>query len=394
MAWSRPVGDSTVAPMGTSLRRWDADVVVVGAGIIGLAHAVDAVRRGLSVTIVERDERANGASIRNFGHCYVSAQAGDARELALASRSRWLELAVEAGFRIVESGTVLVARLPEELEVIREFAAGHDDVAVLEPDEVLVRAPVSPDGVVGGLWTAADCRVDPREAIPAIARWLEEEHGVTLLNRTTALGVETGSVATSRGEIGAGAIVVAAGDDLDRLFPDAADIAGMRRCSLQMLRVTSPGGRTIVPALTAGTALLRYARFADCPSLPALRARVAAERPELIEAGVNLIVTQRDDGDLVVGDTHAYDVTPEPFRSEALDRLLLDEAASLLGSGPLEVRERWLGVYAYAPDLDVLVISPSAGVRGVTVTTGIGMTIGLGLAERVLDELCGHPVTI
>ncbi|MGV9538945.1 FAD-dependent oxidoreductase, partial [Streptosporangium sandarakinum] len=31
-----------------------ADLVIVGAGIVGLAHAVDAVRRGLSVTVIER----------------------------------------------------------------------------------------------------------------------------------------------------------------------------------------------------------------------------------------------------------------------------------------------------------------------------------------------------
>ena len=37
------------------------DLAIVGAGIVGLAHAVEAVRRGLSVVVVERDERATGA---------------------------------------------------------------------------------------------------------------------------------------------------------------------------------------------------------------------------------------------------------------------------------------------------------------------------------------------
>ncbi|WP_154403468.1 FAD-dependent oxidoreductase, partial [Bordetella pertussis] len=43
------------------------DVVVVGAGMLGIAHAWAAARRGLSVAVVERSQRAHGATIRNFG---------------------------------------------------------------------------------------------------------------------------------------------------------------------------------------------------------------------------------------------------------------------------------------------------------------------------------------
>lgn len=373
-------------------RQWDADVVVVGAGIVGLAHALEAVRRGLSVTVVERDERALGASVRNFGHCFVTAQAGESLELALESRARWLELGADAGFAVRECGTVLVARRAEELAVVHEFVESRSHVAeVLTAGEVRARVPVAADRLLGGLWTPLDCRLDAREALPAIARWLEQENDVTFLWRTAAHGADTGTVWTSRGDVRAEAIVLAAGHDLDRLVPDAE----LDRCTLQMLRVSAPDGRTIEPALMTGLSLLRYRAFARCPSAPALQARLAEERPELLEAGVNLIVAQRPDGDLVVGDTHTYAVDASPFRSEAFDRLVLDEAAALLGSGPLAVRERWLGVYAHAPDRELLVTSPAPGVRGVAVTAGIGMTIGLGLGARVLDELHGRrPVTI
>lgn len=370
------------------------DVAIVGAGIVGVAHAVDAVRRGLSVTVVERDDRPSGASVRNFGHLFPSAQAGVALEVALDSRSRWLELAAEAGFWLLESGTLLVARLPEELAVIEEFAATAGiDARVLTRDEVLRRAPVSDSGLLGGLSTRLDCRVDPREALPALCAWLQRDKGVTFLWGTTALGAEGGVLSTSRGEVRAEAIVVAAGHDLDSLLPETAEEAGLRRCSLHMLRVASPGSRSFAPALGSGLALLRYSGFAECPSVAALRARIERERPELLAEAVNLLVTQRPDGDLVVGDTHHYAVTPSPFRDERLDELLLEEAARLLG-GPLTVRERWQGIYADAPDRDFLIAAPTRGVRAVAVTTGIGMTTAFGLAPRVLDEIFDQtPVT-
>jgi glycine/D-amino acid oxidase-like deaminating enzyme len=53
-----------------------ADVVVVGAGILGLAHAHEARKRGLSVVVVDKDERCVGASIRNFGFVTVSGLRG------------------------------------------------------------------------------------------------------------------------------------------------------------------------------------------------------------------------------------------------------------------------------------------------------------------------------
>src|SRR5262249_21270055 len=171
-----------------------ADVVVVGAGIVGLAHAVAAVRRGLSVVVVERDEHPRGASIRNFGHCYPSAQAGEALELAEEARAGWAALAPGAGSVIPRAGTLPVVRRPEELAVVREFVQTEPrDAHVLEPEEVLARAPVSVERLLGALWTPRDCRVEPREAVPAIVDWLRTEHGVRFLWRTAALAADTGT---------------------------------------------------------------------------------------------------------------------------------------------------------------------------------------------------------
>ncbi|MBA3781924.1 MAG: FAD-dependent oxidoreductase, partial [Nocardioides sp.] len=95
-----------------------SDLLVVGSGIVGLGHAVEAVRRGLTVTLVEREDRVVGASVRNFGHSCATAQAGVALDLARASRERWLELGRHAGFWVGTTGTVVVARADDELVLL------------------------------------------------------------------------------------------------------------------------------------------------------------------------------------------------------------------------------------------------------------------------------------
>ncbi|UKA63808.1 TIGR03364 family FAD-dependent oxidoreductase [Arthrobacter sp. FW306-04-A] len=384
-----------------------SDVVIVGAGIVGLAHAAHAVANGLSVTILERDHRAVGASIRNFGHCCVTAQSGELYELAQTSRKYWLEFAALAGFWAVESGAVVLARTEAEMDVLRELSAAREEgqVELLSPDGVRSRlcsgaGSTVPDGggaapapwpaLVGGAFLRDDLRVDPRTTVATLAAWLARQAGVDIHWNTAALGFEDSAgqptVRTPRGDFLGKQVFVCVGHDVDYLFPSLAEEHRIERCALQMSRAAQPPGLKIDPAVLTATSMLRYPAFMEMPAAAALRAEVEQDRPELMDIGANVMFTQRPDGTLILGDSHHYHRTAAPFMDETVTTILSKDIEKAIGT-PLDVIERWQGIYASSSVAPILVRETQPGITVVSVTSGVGMTLSFGLAHRNISQL-------
>src|SRR5262245_62971029 len=103
------------------------DAVVVGAGVIGLAHACHFAKRGMRVGVFERHPRAMGASVRNFGMLWPIGQPpGRMHALARRSRALWLEVLRASGLWYAESGSLHVAYHDDEAAVLREFVEAHE----------------------------------------------------------------------------------------------------------------------------------------------------------------------------------------------------------------------------------------------------------------------------
>ena len=365
------------------------DLAVVGAGIVGLAHALAGVRRGLRVAVFERDARANGASVRNFGFVTITGQeAGDTRRRALRSREIWEEVALEARIDILQRGTLFVARRPEALAVLEEFAAGEmgGGCELVSAREARQRLPQLRAGIAGALASPHELRIEARDAIPAIAAWLEERHGVVFSWENPTLAIEGTSVRHAHGTLEARAVVVAPGTSVVEFAPQYARRVELRQCTLQMMRIAAPGLR--LPAVVmSDLSLLRYGGLASLDAAAALRARVERECPRAIAEGIHLIVAQSADGSLVIGDSHRYAAHPDPFASPELDGLIVDELRALLDLDRVEVTERWLGHYPVANVKPLLRERIAPGVELVSVTNGLGMSTAFAIAEETLAGL-------
>jgi FAD dependent oxidoreductase TIGR03364 len=375
-------------------------VVIVGGGILGTMHAVLARRHGYAVTQLEREPAGRGASVRNFGLVWVSGRrAGPELALALRARALWQEIAGAApgtGFRA--NGSLTIATSEAELAVMREAAALPDakqrEFELLSADQVRSVNPALRGEFLGGLHCRADAIVEPRVALPALRASLA---GPTYDWRPGLEAVEVAphGVRDQRGSWHRGDLVVlctganftglagphlAASGALASASAAGAEAepAGLRRVRLQMLQ-TLPFDRTLTTAVADGDSLRYYPAY-DVPTrsaLPPQAAVAAASRAQLL-------LVQRLDGSLTIGDTHEYD---EPFGFDvdetAYDHLLA-RATALLGVPLPRVQRRWAGVYSEVVGSTALYhrseVAP--GVVLVTGPGGRGMTCSPAIAEE------------
>ncbi len=365
-------------------------VAIIGAGIVGLAHAWLASLRGDTVTVYERDTQAAGASVRNFGFGLALGQApGELYEMAIHSRAMWLEFFSETDCWHKTEGSLTVARTPAELAVLEAF---QSECGAAYGTSLMHGSAVAEHHAtgLGGLFSRTEIGMESRYAIGVLADWLAVRHGVRFEYGVQIQNIDLPKLHSSAGIRYADQAIVCSGHEFQTLYPQHYAGLGIQRCALQMLRVANPGIQ-LAPTLMTGLSTLRYEAFTQCPALAAplaaLRAEVGQNTPELIKHGIHLIVQQvGKQGDLLIGDSHRYTDaadTVSPFTRNDIDQLILDLAEDLLGR-PLAVLERWQGVYASGPHAYEL-IYPAENVSGVVITGGTGMSIAFALAKKNLS---------
>lgn len=365
--------------------------IVIGAGIVGLACARALALKAFSVTVIERCDKAVGASIRNFGMIWpVGQPAGNLYDRALRSRAVWKEIADSGAFWYSESGSLHLAYHQDEWSVLKELLDVYSverDLKLLTPKQVVQRSEaVREQNLLGGLFSPHEIIVDPREAIAALPTYLHEKFKIDFQWGLCVHSISGNTVNAGDRVFETDVIFLCSGTDLETLYPSYLKQQDLTKCKLQMMRLASqPLDWKIGPALCGGLSLIHYKSFNIAKSLEQLRKRYHDELKEYIDWGIHVMVSQNGRGELTIGDSHEYGSTHDPFDRDHINQLIISYLQSFAQFKDWSVIESWHGLYTKhrngAPNI---FCSPEPGVYILNALGGAGMTLSFGLAEEVV----------
>lgn len=369
--------------------------IVIGAGIAGLATARALAIKGYSVKVIERSDKAVGASIRNFGMIWPIGQpSGKLYERALQSKSIWKQICTEANIWYHESGSLHLAHSADEMQVLQELYDCYNkerNVALLNPNQVSELSEAAEvNGLLGGFYSKDELLVDARDAIGKLPAYLSEKYAVEFLwgkcvsyiaDATVYIGIDE--------EYEAAVIFVCSGADFETLYPEVFLKLPITKCKLQMMRLQEQEDNwRIGPALCGGLSLIHYKSFAVAPSLKKLQERYQNEMSEYIDWGIHVMVAQNETGELTIGDSHEYGKTHLPFDKNEINTLILNYLKKIARFKNWNIKESWNGIYPKLTNGDTeLFMSPEPGVYIINALGGAGMTLSFGYAEEMINSL-------
>lgn len=354
-----------------------ADVVVIGAGIVGAACAEALSREGTRVAVVESGVIGGGATAAGMGHLVVLDDSEAEFALTRYSRDLWHELASSLPLEVEfeTCGTLWVAADEEELAAVHRkaafYAARGVRAEVLDPAALAAAEPNLRPGLAGGLLIPDDAVI----YAPCAARWLIEQahtRGASVRVGGPAIEVLPDGVLLGDGtRISAGLTVCATGSWAVELFPN--------------LGVRPRKGHLAITD--------RYPGFVH-HQLVELGYLKSAHGSATESVAFN--VQPRATGQVLIGSSRQFGATHSTVDAPMLRRMLQRAFEYMPGLDRLSVIRTWTGFRAATED-KLPLIGPCPGRDGAYLATGhegLGITTSLGTARLVADLIAGRKPAI
>jgi glycine/D-amino acid oxidase-like deaminating enzyme len=374
------------------------DVLVIGGGIVGAASAYHLARRGASVTLLEQDRLASGATGRNLGFIWIhTRRTGPELELVMSTRNELESLPEELGadFGLRTNGGLTYFTSEAQGAVIREFVeqrvADGVPMRLLDGDEARAMAPILPETVLGASYCPLDAQVDPGRYVRAFGA-AAQRAGARIVEGATARTLETEAgritrVQTDIGPISAGQVVIAGGAWSPYLAAQLGIDLPIHPMRLQIVQ-TEPLPPRLRVILYGPAAVKQYAIFRELPSYR----REAFETALEDRLGLALLESacQTADGSYLLGIAMDFpgfdwkvDLAGVSLVAEGMATALPELKAARFArawAGVLPMTSDSLPVIDHAPGFDNAIIA-----AGHVFGNGAGPTTG----RLVADLVCG-----
>ncbi|OYP31629.1 TIGR03364 family FAD-dependent oxidoreductase [Rhodopirellula sp. MGV] len=380
-----------------------ADILIIGGGVLGAFHAYHALRNGQRVVLLERHAAPQGATVRNFGQVVPSGLDSQWQHYGRESLQIYQDLQSEIDLTVRQLGTIYLASDDEELALIDELhainAANDYPSELWSTGRCLNRFPqLRADYCRGGLFFPAEISVNPRQMIHRLHQWLAGQSNYQSYFRSSVQDLSVASdgrvqAITSDGRtFRAAKAILCCGSEFRALFPEVFQRSELETVKLQMMRLKPQPGVTIPGNVLTGLSIRRYESFAQCPSWKAIKAN---ERADSFAKrwGIHLLFKQELDGGIILGDSHEYASVAESdglgfdLRSD-IEHYFLAEGKEIFDLPSWEVESRWFGQYCQTncPD-GIYNRTIDDHIHVVTGIGGKGMTSSAGYARSSIERI-------
>ncbi|WP_337078166.1 TIGR03364 family FAD-dependent oxidoreductase [Acinetobacter pittii] len=375
------------------------DLIVVGAGILGLSAGIQAQEQGLKVCIFEKNAKPVGATHRNFGMVGTSTLIHPEqqwRKYALETRSFYQRIQAETDISFAQRQGVYLANTALEWQVLNEFAERANNyqipVHLRSHDELVTQfSYLNPEQQFqGGLVFEEDYSVEPHVIGQRLLAYAEK-NGVEIYTNACVVQTqyqhESCLVRLASGEAyRANKVLICHGEIIDVLYPDLLRSLNLKRCGLQMA-LTQRFHQKLNASLYSGLSISRYPAFEICPSHAELVK--ASQQGFIKEFGIHILIKQNEFGELIVGDSHEYhsiDEAPQFEQREEINEFIQAYCHEKLGLTLPPIQKRWNGYYLTHEDELACVTEAEKNIFLVSAIAGKGMTTGAGFMKEILEE--------
>jgi glycine/D-amino acid oxidase-like deaminating enzyme len=362
------------------------DVVVVGGGIIGAACAHELARAGASVTLIERDELAAGASGRNQGWLVRPDDLANG-PLFDPSLAFYQEAAARAPLTVwidpEPVGHLLVGL--ENDEGPTELRDAH----LLDRDELLRLEPALSPRAERGWLEDGGRRLDPAALTVALAL-LAGEAGARVRHHLAVRALDVDAdrvrgVITDDGRVAADVVVLAAGP----WSPSLLDPIGVR--------IPVRPARGWIVRLQPGEPLVRH--LVERVGWRESEWRESAGGPptgrSFADHGIRSVggalLNPHPDGSVLVGSSREPAIGPEPADPAVPRRQVTDAIELVPALAEAEVRSAWWGVRPLSPDDRPMIGRVRDGLVVATGHGSEGVILGGGTAALVASMVMQAP---
>lgn len=245
-------------------------IVVIGAGVAGLAIGWRLAEAGQDVVLLERGQPGRGATWASAGMLAVTAELQNSHaaeiEFANYSNTLWPEFAkqieVLSGQNIgyVPHGALILAEDAPALAAL-ERQAIQPGSTLVRADQARQIAPLVTGDIAGGLWSPHEARVDNRRLALALTAAFSKAGGRLLANEAVVrIERDDGRAAAVRTPFGlypADAVLLAAGAWSGQVEPAVAPVTPVKG---QMILLTPPPGQSPSAAVIWGNGIYAVPR--------------------------------------------------------------------------------------------------------------------------------------